>query len=112
MRSVQDTRLARVQTRVGQRLRLGISGPWAHRSAVLIALLAGFFLGETTTVRLLSQASVRTIVALYLVTFFEMFVRLRSRVDRVPLPLHWQVMDNIRVGFVYSVVLEAFKVGS
>ena len=112
MKAVQDTRLARVQTRLGQRLRTGIAGPWAHRSAVLIALLAGFFLGETTTVHLLSQASVRTIVALYLVTFFEMFVRLRSRVDRVPLPLHWQVMDNIRVGFVYSVVLEAFKVGS
>ena len=104
--------MSRVQARVGQRLRLGLAGPWAHRSAVLIALLAGFFLGETTTVHLLSEASVRTIVALYLVTFFEIFVRLRSRVDRFPLPLHWQVMDNIRVGFVYSVVLEAFKVGS
>jgi hypothetical protein len=39
-------------------------------------------------------------------------VRLRSRLVADDPSLAWIVVDNLRIGLVYAVVLEAFKLGS
>jgi hypothetical protein len=41
-----------------------------------------------------------------------MVVRLRTRIVQGRPPLGWLVLDNLRIGLVYAVVLEAFKLGS
>jgi hypothetical protein len=46
------------------------------------------------------------------VVLLEMVVRLRTRVVQGRPPLGWLVLDNLRIGLVYAVVLEAFKLGS
>jgi len=33
-------------------------------------------------------------------------------VRSVPSPLPWLALDNLRIGTIYAVVLEAFKLGS
>ena len=112
MTTFQDTRLSQVQKRLGRRLKPGFTGPWAQRSVVLIALLSGFFLGSNLTVHLDNAISLRTFSSLIVLSICEFLVRLRSRVKQSPMPLHWQIIDNLRLGLVYAVVLEAFKVGS
>ena len=54
----------------------------------------------------------RPVVVLVLLVIVELLVRLRTRfvVDRVP--LIWVLLDNLRIGLVFAVVLEAFKLGS
>ena len=42
----------------------------------------------------------------------EAGVRLRSRLVEEDASLAWIVADNLRIGLVYAVVLEAFKLGS
>ena len=43
----------------------------------------------------------------------ELVVRLRTRlVSDQRLPLAWLMLDNLRIGFVFALVLEAFKLGS
>jgi hypothetical protein len=39
-------------------------------------------------------------------------VRLRTHLVREQVPLHWTLIDNLRLGLTYAVVLEAFKLGS
>ena len=39
-------------------------------------------------------------------------VFVRKRLVTGPVPLSWRLLDNLRIGVVYAVVLEAFKVGS
>jgi hypothetical protein len=39
-------------------------------------------------------------------------VRLRGRWLRTEPGLGWLITDNLRIGFVYAIVLEAFKVGT
>ena len=112
MSMIQDTRLARLQGRIGQRLQLGLSGPWFQRSSVLIALLGGFLIGSTYSEHLNNQLPHRTFSALFCLIAVELLIRLRDRVDQTPLPMQWQIVDNVRVGFIYAIVLEAFKVGS
>ena len=51
--------------------------------------------------------------ALVVLVACEILVRLRSLGGNLANPsLLRQALDNIRVGFVFSVVLEAFKLGS
>jgi hypothetical protein len=51
-------------------------------------------------------------VVLGLVAMIEVMVRLRTRVQAEPWPLAWLALDNLRIGVVYAVVLEAYKLGS
>ena len=42
----------------------------------------------------------------------ELMVRARDRIRQHPLPLQWHCLDLFRLGLIYGVALEAFKVGS
>ena len=42
----------------------------------------------------------------------ELIVRLRGRLVSQTPSLAWVITDNLRLGLVYAVVLEAFKLGS
>jgi hypothetical protein len=39
-------------------------------------------------------------------------VRLRTRLVKGEPPLGWVMLDNLRIGVVYALMLEAFKLGS
>ena len=52
------------------------------------------------------------LMLLLLVVLLEGLVRLRGRMVQQSPGLGWVIADNLRIGFVYSVVLEAFKIGS
>ena len=54
----------------------------------------------------------RPFVVLSMVIVVELLVRARTYVKREPWPIGWLAIDNIRIGAVFSVVFEAFKLGS
>lgn len=109
---LQRTRLDRLQRRLGDLVLGGLRGSWRRRSAGLLAVLLGFYGGQNLTALWLARIGQRPVVVLVLLLLLELLVRLRSRlvVDRVP--LIWVVLDNLRIGLVFAVVLEAFKLGS
>ena len=112
MSSLQHTRLSRLQNRVGGSIAAALSGPWWSRSLQIISLLMGFLLGSSLTEYLKSAVGLRTISALTTLIACELLVALRRRISKTPMAFHWRLLDNLRLGFVYAVVLEAFKVGS
>jgi len=79
---------------------------------VLLALLIGFYAGENITALWLERVGQRPVVVLLLVLLLEAVVRLRTRVVAEQPGLGWVIADNLRIGLVYAVVLEAFKLGS
>ena len=109
----QQTRLQRVLNQLGRNLRAQIGTRWATASTALLALLGGIFLGENLSAILLWKLTGgRPILVLGMVVVYEVLVRLRTRaVTDVP-PLGWVVIDNLRMGVVFALVLEAFKLGS
>ena len=98
--SFQITRFDRLQRRFGDLLLSGLRGSWRRRSLVVLALLLGFYGGQNVTALWL------------LVLAIELMVRLRSRMVAERTPLGWLLLDNLRIGLVYALVLEAFKLGS
>lgn len=109
---LQRTRFDRVQRRLGDQLLGGFRGSWRRRSISVLALLIGFYSGENITALWLERVGQRPVVVLTLVLMLELLVRLRTRFVSEQPGLGWMIADNIRLGVVYAVVLEAFKLGS
>ena len=109
---MQETRLNYYQRGIGAYLSNSLIGPWRRRCVGLLSLLLGYYLGSNITVYFLQRIGQRPFVVFAMALIIEIFVRLRSRVNVKPWPLYWLAIDNIRIGSVYSVVLEAFKLGS
>ena len=87
-------------------------GPWKRRSLGLISILLGYYFGTNITGYYLERTGQRPLIVLLLVLLIEIIVRFRSIVKTQIWPINWLVIDNIRIGLVYAVVLEAFKLGS
>lgn len=110
---MQLTRFERAADRLAQQLLGVLRGNWRHRSSVLLALLIGFYLGANLTAYLLPRfPGGRPALVLALVLVIELVVRLRGRLLRGEPSLGWLVVDNLRIGFVFSIVLEAVKLGT
>ena len=109
---MQRTRLSELQTRFGSALVEGLTGPWWLTSLRLIAVLLGFYIASTFTVHLAADLPSRTTSALVALAVCELLVLFRRMSSANGVPLHWRLLDNLRIGFVYGVALEAFKFGS
>lgn len=109
---LQVTRFERAQQRLAEVLFAGLRGNWRRRSLLLLALLLGFYGGQNVTALWLERINTRPLVVLVMVLLLELAVRLRSRLAGERPALGWQLLDNLRIGLVYAVVLEAFKLGS
>jgi hypothetical protein len=110
---LQRTRFNRAIEQLGAQLLGNLRGNWRHRSSVVLALLLGFYAGTNVTAYvLLSIPGGRPMAVLATVLLVELVVRLRGRLVRATPGLGWVVVDNLRIGLVYAVVLEAFKLGT
>ena len=107
------TRYEQFQRRIGVQLTRALTGSWRRRSLGFLSLLLGFMLGSNFTMYWFQQVDQqRPFVVLSMVFVIELLVRARTYVKREPWPIGWLAIDNIRIGAVFSVVFEAFKLGS
>ncbi|AAQ00027.1 hypothetical protein EV11_1451 [Prochlorococcus sp. SS52] len=87
-------------------------GPWKVRSIGLISLLVGYYLASILTTYFLVLFTQRSLVVIPLVILVEISVRLRRALLNNQKESYLLILDNIRIGITYAVVLEAFKLGS
>jgi hypothetical protein len=86
---------------------------WRGGSLALLGLLGGYFLSQNLMAVLIAQIpGGRPVVVLALVLGVEIVVRLRSYWVRDEPSLAWVIADNVRLGALYAVILEAFKLGT
>jgi hypothetical protein len=111
--SVQSTRLEGLLNRLGRSVVGQVRRSWRGASVSVLALLVGYYLGQNVTTLLLVHVPIgRPIVVLAMVLAIEAMVRLRSRVVGEEPAFGWVIADNLRLGITYSVVFEAFKLGT
>ena len=109
---LQSTRFELLLGQLVRSLVGNLRGNWRRRSLGLLALLVGLFAGNNLTAYYLHIIGHRSVVVLIWLLVIEAGVRLRSRLVEEDASLAWIVADNLRIGLVYAVVLEAFKLGS
>ena len=115
---MQRTRLNSLVTITGDRLELLFSNPWRRISLNLISILLGFFMGSAivTTAGQRAVWDVPAAVILFAFTELTSMVVYRGRRNKNSPPtrrsLYTDVLNLFKIGLIYSLFLEAFKLGS
>ena len=108
VRRLQSTRL---QTNAGaalQRLDRWARNPWRRLSLLALAGLIGFLIGSAITSVAGVLGQMDPVAALVVVLATELTVR-RRRSSEPSLKLPQQLLDLGRIGFLYGLFLEGFK---
>ncbi|MEL6439683.1 MAG: DUF565 domain-containing protein [Cyanobacteria bacterium J06621_8] len=117
---MQRTRLNTIVEITGDRLELLFSNPWRRVSLSLISILLGFFMGSAIVTTAGQRAVWDIPAAAVLFAFTELTSRIvygrRDRQSANSSPqrrsLYIDVLNLFKIGLIYSLFLEAFKLGS
>lgn len=109
---MQNTRLNNLFDALTRRLGQWLTNPWRRLSLIIISFLFGFFLGTAVSTTAGQKAELDIVVAGFLVTITEVISRIfYSR--RILINSIWlESLNILKVGFIYSLFIEAFKLGS
>ncbi len=87
-------------------------GPWRNRSLGLMSVLFGFYFASTISAYYLQEYNQRVVVVAFLCIFLEFSIRYRRNLLNTKQNIVLLLIDNLRIGITYAIVLEAFKLGS
>ena len=110
-RAVRRLQSTRLQTNVGaalQRLDRWARNPWRRLSLLALAGLIGFLIGSAITSVAGVLGQMDPVAALVVVLGTELTIR-RRRSSEPSLKLPQQLLDLGRIGFLYGLFLEGFK---
>ena len=106
----QSTNLHRSIDMSLDRLEDWTINPWRRYSLLLIVLLVGFFLGSSIGTINGALALMDPIGAFFTVLIMEVMVRLRrNRLLRKSNSITLNIIDYLRIGLLYGLLLEGFK---
>ncbi len=86
-----------------------ISDKWSKRSILILSLLFGFYF-TNSLISFLLDKSVNTIfLAVTILLIMELAIR-SNLISKMTIPV--MILNNIRIGSTYALILEAYKLGS
>ncbi|MEY3297659.1 MAG: hypothetical protein RLZZ597_919 [Cyanobacteriota bacterium] len=117
---MQRTRLSLLFDELGDQISLWLINPWRRVSLVIISLLGGYFAAVALSA-IAGQAAVQDVtVSIFLVIGAEAISWLAysrrwrdpAMVRKIPKPLWLDCLNSIKLGGLYALIVEAFKLGS
>jgi hypothetical protein len=117
---MQNTRLSTIINVSVGRVSQWSRNPWRRTSFILISLLFGFFLASVVSTASGAKSEQDIVAAAVVVLIVELtnrYVYSPRRVTSVdgnlaPRLLTTEILNSIKVGLVYGLFLDAFKLGS
>lgn len=117
---MQNTRLSTIVSNTTNRLSRWSRNPWRRVSLILIGLLAGFLLASVVSTTAGVKSELDIVAAAITVSVVEIINRLtysprRANLEdgsQAPRLLTIEILNSIKIGMVYGLFLEAFKLGS
>ncbi|NJL61791.1 MAG: DUF565 domain-containing protein [Methylacidiphilales bacterium] len=109
---MQNTRLNDLFDAIAQRFGQWLNNPWRRWSLLIISFLLGIFLGTAISTTAGQQARLDIVVAAFLVLVIELISRIYYRGRFAVGSLWLECLNILKIGFIYSLFIEAFKLGS
>ncbi len=130
---MQNTRLNTLIDRLGKQFSQWVQNPWRRMSLIIISLLVGAFLASAIITTTGQWASLDITLAVLMVALVELinwlkyrrvgqknlerslFVRTAAEQSQLTLdrqPLWITLANSLKLGLMYGLFLEAFKLGS
>ena len=86
-----------------------ISDTWRKRSLLLLSLLFGFYFTNSFLSFLLDKSVNTIFLAIIILLIMELVIR-SYLIPKLTIPV--MIINNIRIGSTYALILEAYKLGS
>ena len=108
---MQKTNFSRITYQLNNLFFGFLSDTWRTKSIGLISVLTGYFLFANFATKFISEGKNELVMVPIIILFIEIIIRIRPTSSSRFYNL-WSVVDKLRIGAIYAVVLEAFKLGS
>lgn len=86
-----------------------ISDSWSKRSLLLLSLLFGFYFTNSFLSFFLDKSVNTIFLAIIILLIMELVIR-SYLIPKLTIPV--MIINNIRIGSTYALILEAYKLGS
>ena len=108
---MQKTNFLRISSQLNNLLFGFLSDSWRSKSIGLISVLTGYFLFANFLTKFISEGKNELIMVPIIILFIEFIIRIKPSSSSKFYYL-WSVVDKLRIGAIYAIILEAFKLGS
>ena len=108
---MQKTNFSRITYKLNNFLFGFFSDTWRSKSIGLISVLTGYFLFANFATKFISEGKNELIMVPIIIVFIEIIIRIKPSSSSKFYDL-WSILDKLRIGAVYAIILEAFKLGS
>jgi len=88
-----------------------LKSSWKDKSLNLLSILFGYFLFANFITKFISEGKNELLMIPIIIIIFEIIIRMKP-LRKSNMYLIWLLLDKIRIGAVYALILEAFKLGS
>ena len=108
---MQKTNFSKITYQLNNLLFGFLNDSWRSKSVNLISVLTGYFLFANFITKFISEGRNELVMVPIIIVFIEILIRIKpsskSRIYNL-----WSVLDKLRIGAIYAIILEAFKLGS
>ena len=108
---MQKTKFSIINDQLNNLLFGFLSSSWKSKSINIISVLTGYFLFANFITKFISEGQNELIMVPIIILIIELIIRSRPSTSSSLFNI-WSVVDKIRIGATYAVILEAFKLGS
>ena len=108
---MQKTNFSRITYQLNDLLFGFLSDTWRSKSIGLISVLTGYFLFANFLTKFISEGKNELIMVPIIIVLIEIIIRMKPSSSSKFYDI-WAVVDKLRIGAIYAVILEAFKLGS
>ena len=88
-----------------------LKSSWKDKSLNLLSILLGYFLFANFITKFISEGKNELLMIPVIIILFEVIIRMKPQ-SNSNIYYVWMLLDKIRIGAVYALILEAFKLGS
>ena len=108
---MQKTKFSKINDQFNNLLFGFLSSSWKSKSINIISVLVGYFLFANFVTKFISEGRNELIMVPVIILIIELVIRIRPSPSSSLFNL-WKIVDKVRIGATYAVILEAFKLGS
>ena len=108
---MQKTNFSRINYQLNNLLFGFLSDTWKSKSIGLISVLIGYFLFANFITKFIAEGKNELVMVPIIIIIIELIIRIKPSLSSKFYNL-WSIFDKIRIGAIYAIILEAFKLGS
>ncbi len=108
---MQKTNFSKINDQLNNLLFGFLISSWRSKSINIISVLTGYFLFANFITKFISEGKNELVMVPIIILIIEFIIRIRPSSKSSFFNI-WSIIDKVRIGATYAVILEAFKLGS